>query len=125
MISPRRFRKSMKHALKGVRLVFKTEQSFRIQVVAGIGVIVFAGYLGVQVYEWIILLVLIGAVLSLELINSVFERIADAFKPRIHPMVKEMKDIMAGTVLIGSVLAAVIGFLIFWPYLWDLVSQLS
>ena len=67
----------------------------------------------VNVFEWIVLLLLIGLVLTLELINSVFERIVDTFKPRIHPIVRDIKDIMAATVLLMSLVALVIGVMIF------------
>ena len=68
-------------------------------------------------WERVALLLLITAVLVLELINSVFERISDGLKPRLHPMVKDIKDIMAGAVFLSSLVAAIIGILIFWPYL--------
>jgi diacylglycerol kinase len=40
--------------------------------------------------------------------------------PQRHPMVKRIKDIAAGAVLISSVTAAMVGLIIFVPklYLW-------
>jgi len=122
MMIPRQLVKSVRHALRGVRVVFVHEQSFRIQVLAAAVVVTLAAALGVTRNEWIVLLLLIAAVLSLELMNSIIERLADAFKPRIHPIVKDVKDIMAGTVLIVSMIAAIIGFAIFCPYLAPLVG---
>ena len=115
MIELKRLRQSFKHALRGVRIVFKTEQSFRIQTVVGILVIIAAFWLEIRAAELIILFLMVGVVLVLELINSIFERIIDTFKPRLHPAVRDIKDIMAGTVLIASAAAAVIGIIIFWP----------
>ena len=122
MMIPRQLVKSVRHALRGVRVVFVHEQSFRIQVLAAAVVVTFAAAFGVTRNEWIVLLLLIAAVLSLELMNSIIERLADAFKPRIHPIVKDVKDIMAGTVLIVSLIAAIIGLAIFYPYLAPLVG---
>ncbi len=122
MMTPRQLVKSVRHALRGVRVVFVHEQSFRIQVLAAAVVVTLAATLGVTRNEWIVLLLLIAAVLSLELMNSIIERLADAFKPRIHPIVKDVKDIMAGTVLIVSMIAAIIGLAIFCPYLAPLVG---
>lgn len=116
MISPKKFLKSLKHALRGVQIVLRHEQSFRLQVLATIIVFTLAGVLQVRLTEWIILLLMVGSVLVLELINSIFERIVDTFKPRIHPAVKDIKDIMAGAVLIASVIAAAVGVIIFYPY---------
>jgi len=113
MISIRRLIKSFSHALRGVRVVFKNEQSFRLQSFAAVVIILLAIWFRVNVFEWIVLLLLIGLVLTLELINSVFERIVDTFKPRIHPIVRDIKDIMAATVLLMSLVALVIGVMIF------------
>src|SRR3989338_10703732 len=105
MIELHRLIKSFSHALRGVCVVFKTEQSFRIQTGIAFLVLLLALFFHIQAFEWIILLLLVGSVLSLELINSIFERIVDTFKPRIHPVVKDIKDIMAGAVLLGSLLS--------------------
>jgi diacylglycerol kinase len=78
----------------------------------------------VKIYEWILLFLLIGSVLTLEIVNSIFERIVDSFKPRIHPVVKDIKDIMAGAVLIVSLIAATVGITIFYPHVMNLVAPL-
>lgn len=108
--------RSVGHALAGVKQVFKTEQSFRIQVVVGALVIVFAIVFPLEAWEQVVILLLVGLVLILELINSVFERLVDSFRPRLHPVVGEIKDIMAASVLIASVFAAIIGLIIFIPH---------
>ncbi|NQV90502.1 diacylglycerol kinase family protein [Candidatus Uhrbacteria bacterium] len=115
----------MRHAIGGIRVVFVSEQSFRIQLLASIAVLLLGAFVQVQAYQWIVLILLIGSVLVLELINSIFERIVDAFKPRIHPIVKDIKDIMAGAVLIASIVAAIVGIVIFYPYLQELVSSVG
>lgn len=118
------FMKSIAHALRGIQTVFLTEQSFRLQSLAAVFVVALAAWFGVTFYEWVLLLVLIGTVLSLELVNSIFERFADAFKPRLHPMVREVKDIMAGAVLMMSLLALVVGVMIFYPYVRTVIYSL-
>ena len=109
--------KSLKHALNGVRKVFITENSFRIQVIVSLIVVILAFYLPLQLWEQVVVLMMIGFVLVLELINSVFERLVDSFRARVHPMVGEIKDIMAATVLLASIFTAIIGLIIFSPHL--------
>ena len=116
MIDFMRLRKSVTHALRGVVVVFQSEQSFRLQIFLSILIILLGLWLRIRTWEWIILLVLMGSVLSLEMINSVLERIIDTFKPRIHPIVRDIKDMMAATVLTMSSIAFLVGILIFWPY---------
>ncbi|MBU0645973.1 diacylglycerol kinase [Patescibacteria group bacterium] len=116
MIHFSQFKKSLRNAWHGAVLVFHTEQNFRVQVIVGLLVIIFALVFQVRWAELIILVLMIGAVLSLEMINSILERIVDTFKPRIHPVVRDIKDIMAATVLTTSIAAAIIGLIIFFPY---------
>ena len=116
MINPSRLRRSFRYAFRGVMIVFKSEQSFRLQLLVAFLVVLCGVLFQIRRFEWIVLFLLIGSVLSLELINSVFERIMDAFKPRIHPIVRDIKDIMAATVLIVSCIALLVGLIIFIPY---------
>lgn len=121
MINLKQFHHSIRYALRGISVVFRTEQSFRLQTMVALFVLIIAGWLQVSMYEWIVLLVLMGTVLSLEMINSIFERLVDAFKPRIHPMVRDIKDIMAAAVLVMSLLSLLVGVMIFWPHVLYLV----
>ena len=59
---------------------------------------------------------LIAAVLILELINTVLEYFLNVIEPKIHIQAKIIKDIMAGAVLLMSAAAAILGLMIFWPY---------
>lgn len=116
MLSIRRLFKSFHYASRGLGIAWRYEQSFRIQVVAALFAAALMLWLRVTLGEAIALLLLIILVLTLELINSIFERFVDVFKPRIHPMVEEIKDLMAGAVLIASLGALIVGLLIFVPY---------
>lgn len=116
MFKLKRFIKSFKHAFRGLVSVFKEEQSFRVQVFASFVVFCFAVCFHVKMWEAIILVLVVSFVLVLEILNSILERLVDALKPRIHPYVKIIKDMMAATVLISSVAALVIGALIFVGY---------
>lgn len=116
MISVKQLKKSFGYAINGFTTVFQSEQSFRLQIVCALFVVALAITCDVKNSEWIILLLLIAAVLILELVNSTLERVLDAFKPRLHPIVKEAKDMMAAAVLLMSLFAFVIGILIFEPY---------
>lgn len=122
MISLKQLKKSFFHAFRGVAIVFRTEQNFRIEVLISIVVIGAGFFFSVTSNEFIVLILLIGAVLALEMINSVFERIIDSFKPRIHPIVMDIKDIMAGVVLLVSLIAVLVGIEIFDAYIYKLVS---
>ena len=114
---------SFRNALRGIGVVIEQEQSFRIQAIAAVFVVAAGFGFRVRAWEWIVLLLLIGVVLGLELLNSVLERLVDALKPRLHPVARDVKDMMAAVVLIASFLSALVGFSVFWPYIAALVAR--
>jgi diacylglycerol kinase len=119
------FLRSFRHALSGLRDIATHEQSFRIQIFCGTVISISLFFLHLPLWENVLLILLIASILVLEVINSIFERITDALKPRLSPVVKEIKDMMAGAVLIASCASAVIAFLLFFPLLSTLVSSLG
>lgn len=116
MISPKKFIKSFKSAVNGIREVIKTEQNFQIHLIAAVLVVSLAIFFQVSKNEWIILLLMIMFVLVIEIINTAIEKFNDLLKPRLHHYVYIIKNIMAGAVLIVSMFAVIIGILIFYPY---------
>lgn len=117
MIDLKVFFRSLGYAVRGVARVARTEQNFRIELAIGALVVLAMYALGVTAAEKGVLLIAITLVLVLELSNSIAERTVDLLKPRIHHYVEEIKDIMAGAVLVASAGAAAIGSVIFFPYL--------
>jgi undecaprenol kinase len=112
-----RLLKSFTYAFRGLFKAFREEQNLRVQSTVAILIIVLGFIFKIKQWEWCFLLVVITLVILMELVNSAVERIADALKPRIHVYVKEMKDIMAAAVMFASLLAVVVGLIIFIPYI--------
>lgn len=115
-MSVRQLVNSIRHALRGVGIVFRTEQNFRVQVVGASIAFLLAWYYAVPTWQTIVLLLLVTLVLVLELINSAVEYFTDLIKPRFDTHARTVKDIMAGAVLVASCTAVVIGSIIFMPY---------
>lgn len=118
------FGKSFRHALRGLVYALKNEKNFQNQIVAAIGVIIAMFYFEVTRAEMIVLFLVIMTVLIMELLNTIMERVVDILKPRIHPYAKLIKDLMAATVLLSSILAIIIGLVIFVPYMVPKISAL-
>lgn len=115
----RRLIRSIRHALRGLYSIAKSEGNFRLELLAALVVIALVIYFPLATWETVLLLVMTASVLVLEVLNTAFERISDALKPRLHPMVKEVKDLMAGAVLLTALTAGVVGVLILQGYLLD------
>ena len=118
------FFRSLRYAFRGLRDIAQHEQSFRIQLFCGTIIVIGLFFLHLPMWENVLLILLIASILILEVINSIFERITDALKPRLSPVVKEIKDMMAGAVLIASFTSAIIAVLLFFPLLQSLISSL-
>ena len=122
MISPNAFFKSLRHALRGLRTVARHEHSFRLQLLGLVIIVISLFVLDLAVWEQIMLILLSAAVLIMEVLNSIVERITDGLKPRLSPLVKEVKDMMAGAVLLTVLAASIIGVMILIPAIWELFS---
>jgi len=113
----RKFFSSISHAFQGLQTAYLEEKNFRIQIFIAIIVIILAIFLRITKIEWLIILITIGIVLSLELLNSMVEKVLDIINPAKDPKIKIIKDISAAAVLIVSLMAVIIGLTIFIPYL--------
>lgn len=111
----KRFFNSLGFAFSGIIQSWKIGQNFKIQVGCGLVSLVLCVLLNVQGWEWIVVLILTGGVLSLETLNSSIEKLCDLISVDRDPKIKTIKDLSAGSVLIFSVIAMVIGCLIFIP----------
>lgn len=116
--------RSFGHAFRGLALAFRSERSFRLQVVAAFAVIVVLVVLPLDLWERAILLLVTMFVLVLELLNSSLERLVDLAKPRLHEYAGDIKDLMAGSVLLAAMFALVLGLLILGPKLADIAMRL-
>jgi diacylglycerol kinase len=117
MLDPRRFIRSLKFAWHGIMTLAKEEQSFRLQCLAVVVLTVMVFVFRLSRAETALVVVVAAFTLVLELMNGSVERLVDLFKPRIHAYAEQIKDMMAGAVLVSSVGALIVGILVFWPHL--------
>src|SRR5215207_5595830 len=104
---------SFNFAIEGVVHVLRTQRNMRIHFAVAVVVLVVAVAVGVSRLELIALLLSITFVLVAEMINTAVEGTIDAATTSFDPMAKLAKDIAAGAVLIASVNAVAVGYLVF------------
>jgi diacylglycerol kinase (ATP) len=104
---------SFNYAIEGLIHVLRTHRNMRIHFAIAIGVMVGAVWAGVNRFELIALLISIAFVLVAEMINSAIEQAIDVATTSFDPLAKLAKDIAAGAVLIASVNAIAVGYLVF------------
>lgn len=108
---------SFKYALTGIITALKEEPNLKFHFLAALVVFAASYLLNISRTDWMIVIFLIGFVISLELTNTAVEAVVDAFTDKEHPRAKFAKDISAGAVLIAAIISAVLGIIIFLPYL--------
>jgi diacylglycerol kinase (ATP) len=104
---------SFNNAIEGVIHVLRTQRNMRIHFAVAVAVLGIAAAVDVTKLELIALLLAIAFVLIAEMINTAIEGAIDATTTSFDPMAKLAKDIAAGAVLIASVNAVAIGYLVF------------
>lgn len=109
---------SFKYATKGLTFAIKNERNMRLHCIIAVVVIIVAAVLKISHTDWILLIFTITFVFIAEIINTAFELLLDHLHcDQYHATVKVLKDISAGGVLIAAINAAVIGCIIFLPFI--------
>ena len=106
------FFKSLAHALEGINEVL-SEPNFKIEIVAAILAIIASFVLETSLLDKEIIVLCIGIVLGSEIVNTSVEQLADFISPSHHDKIRIVKDLMAAAVLIFSLMALIIGIIIF------------
>jgi diacylglycerol kinase (ATP) len=104
---------SFNFAFEGIIHVLRTQRNMRIHFAAAAAVLVAAIATGVDRLELIALLLAISFVLIAEMVNTAIEAAIDVATTAFDPLAKLAKDIAAGAVLISTVNAVAIGYLVF------------
>ena len=115
---------SFNYAFEGIIHVLRTQRNMRIHFLAALAVLVAAIAIGVSRVELMALLISIAFVLIAEMINTAIEGAVDVSTTSFDPNAKLAKDIAAGAVLIATVNAVVIGYLVFSEAVQDRSSRL-
>ena len=123
-IDNKRLTGSFKYAFEGIIQTYKGEQNLKIHTFIAILVIVFGFFLKISTVEWFACLILIGLVLMSEFFNTAIEYVVDLASPKIHPLAKAAKDTASAGVLIMSIMAAIVGGIIFIPKLIEYIGEL-
>jgi diacylglycerol kinase (ATP) len=104
---------SFNYAFEGIIHVLRTQRNMRIHFTLAVVVLVGALVSGVDKFELIALLIAIAFVLIAEMVNTAIEGAIDVATTSFDPMAKLAKDIAAGAVLIATVTAVAVGYLVF------------
>ena len=116
--------KSIEYANKGLRIAIKSQRNFRFHLVVAVLVILAAIFLKFNTIEICIIIFAIGFVICAELFNSVIEFALDAlYRNKKNTLVGMAKDMSAGAVLIATFTSGIIGAVLFFTHIYDILVQ--
>lgn len=110
------------HAAGGIGHAFHREANFRIHVAILAFVIALGVVLQISAMEWLFVAGCSMLVLSMELMNTAIENVCDLISAEYHPLIKTIKDVAAGAVLISAVGSVITGAIIFLPKIIHLIK---
>ena len=116
MTLPRRSRsllESFNFAFEGIIHALRTQRNLRLHFLIAVAVIIAAVGFDVTRIELISLLLSISFVLITEMLNSAIEAAVDMASTSFDPLAKLAKDVAAGAVLIATINAVAVGYLVF------------
>ena len=109
--------KSIKAAISGIIIVVKEEHNAWIHIIATLLFILITSQLNITAVEVGLIIFAIGLVWTSETLNSAIEALANEVNREYSEGIKKTKDIAAGAVLISSLTALGIGFVVLLPKL--------
>ena len=116
--------KSFSYAYAGIKVLLREEHNARIHTVAALVAVTLGFLFGITPGEWTAVVIVIAMVFAAEAVNSAIERTADFVKAERDDRKRDIKDLAAGAVLLCAIGAAVVGVIVFLPYLITFINSL-
>ena len=110
---------SLYNALSGLGIAIYRERNLKIHLFVFSLVIIAGIFFKLSKYEWISVIMVSALVITAELFNTAIEITVDMYTKRYRVRAKIAKDVAAGAVLFSSLIAVVIGLLVFYNKLVD------
>ena len=111
----KKFVNSFKYPIKGLRYAYKNEQNLFVDVIVALIVVALGIIFKISSFEWALITITLGLVISAELFNTAIEAVVDLVTEKYHPLAKVAKDTSAAAVFVLAIVAVVEGLIIFLP----------
>jgi diacylglycerol kinase len=115
---------SFRYAFSGWWFVIRTQRNAWIHALVSLLVVALSLWLRLPPRDWALIIFAIAIVWTAEFLNTAMEALVDLASPQQDYLARVCKDVGAAAVLIAAGSAALIGFLILGPPLWERLSIL-
>jgi diacylglycerol kinase (ATP) len=113
-ITETKFWSSFHYAFAGILYAVRTQPNMRVHLLIAALVLIATLLLHISRIYVIAIVIVIAVVLALELMNTAIEAVVDLLTVAHHPLAKTAKDAAAGAVLVGTIGAVIVGYLVFY-----------
>jgi diacylglycerol kinase len=103
-------------AFQGILASFREQRNLKVQSIIALITVGAGFYFDITGMEWAVIIMTIGLVIGLEMINTAIEDVVDLVTSEWKPLAGKVKDVAAGAVLVASIVAIVVGVIIFRKY---------
>ncbi|NOQ50122.1 MAG: diacylglycerol kinase family protein [Mycoplasmataceae bacterium] len=118
----KRVNRKFANAFRGLIVLIKEEKSLWVHFFVSFIVIVFGIFLFEEIWQWISIILVIGLVIGFEIINTSIEYIVDIISFEYNVKAKKIKDVAATATLFVTLVAIVVGLLVFLPLIIDILK---
>ena len=117
--------RSFRFAFTGWWFVIRTQRNAWIHTLVSVVVVALCAWLRFAARDWALIILAIAMVWTAEFLNTALEAVVDLASPQQHQLARVGKDVGAAAVLIAAGSAALIGFLLIGPPLWQRLLSLA
>ena len=119
----RRIIDSFNFAIEGVIEALRNEKHMKVHILSAILIVILAILTNASKVEILIISLTVSFVIITELINTSVEALVDLISPERHPLAKLAKDVAAGAVLVATINALCVGYLLFYDKMLDIIDS--
>ena len=92
-----------------------SQRNMKIHLSIGVIAIVLGVVFSISAFEWLAIVICIGAVIALECVNTAIESLVDLVTPDYHELAKRAKDCAAAAVFVAAIGAVVVEAIVLLP----------
>ncbi len=122
-MKPTSWLESLNCAIEGILWAARGERHVRYHLSAALAVVFLALFFKVSAMEFFLLVLAAVIVIFAELMNTAIEAVVDLVTDEYHELAKRAKDVAAGAVLVTSIGAIVLGYLVLSGHIFTLFDS--
>ena len=108
---------------QGLSYAYTHEKSMWIHAVLSLITIILGLFLNLRGIEWLIIMIVLGAILSIELLNTGIESVVDMITHDYHELAKVAKDTGSAATFVATLIGVITILSIYVPHFINLLNK--